>query len=114
MFCEAACALDETPYPIPLWVSFRPEVHEDGTVSFSSHGLLDLGHQEVEIHHARAKPSQVLECVADFAFYIVQNGPIVADGDTFGHSRDEKIRVHHRRKGRWFKEPVYEFEFPSA
>jgi hypothetical protein len=113
-FCAAACELDEQQYPVPIWVSFRPETHDDQSVSLSTLGLRDLGCWEVEVHHARAKPANVLEYVGDFALYLLQRGSVVKDGDTFGYAAEDKIRIHLRKKGKWFREPVYELEFPHS
>jgi hypothetical protein len=113
-FCDAACSLDMEPFPVPIWVSFRPEVHGDQTTSLSTLGLSDLGHWEVEVHCARAKPAAVFERVGDFAMYLVQRGHVVKDGDTFGYTAEERIRVHYRMRGKWTSGPVYELEFPDT
>ncbi len=79
----------------------------------STYGLQSLGLMELEANAAEVEEQWLLSKAYDVASYLMENGPVIADGDTIGESAAEKIRIQHA-PSRW--EPtqmVYRMELQA-
>jgi hypothetical protein len=94
-FAEQAQAASSEAFPLLLWVSFNLVSDAPGWSAYTM-GLTALGHLELEAHHSALTPPQLLGRLADAAYYQLSSGRVLRDGDTFGASASERIRVRHR------------------
>jgi hypothetical protein len=95
LFVSAAEAMTRELLPLDLWIDFRLELHADGTTSAFTTGLAALGHLEIEVAHSKMKPAEVRNRVWNSAHYLLDNGPVLRDCQTFGLTADEQIGVKH-------------------
>lgn len=79
--------------PIPLWIGFKAQAESDGRSSLVTRGMDAFGLMNVEIQHSSRKPSESLALASDIVAYLINSGPVVNDGDTIGHSADEKLKI---------------------
>jgi len=85
------------PYPVfpyPLWVSLHPfkEGEKIGLISF---GLMAFVGREIELEPCNMTPAGAMKKAAALAVYLMQNGPVLKDGETFGATPTERILVRH-------------------
>ena len=52
-----------------------------------------LGYAEFEAVSVREAVSDLRERFYSLAYYLLDHGPVIKDGDTVGQDQDEKIRV---------------------
>ncbi len=96
-----------------LWVNVVLSASEGGKLNMSTYGLQSLGLMELEANAAEVEEQWLLSKAYDVASYLMENGPVIADGDTIGESAAEKIRIQHA-PSRW--EPtqmVYRMELQA-
>jgi hypothetical protein len=79
--------------PLYLWVDFRVGRSDAGPSVGYTVGLSALGHMEFEARNSPEPPGELRERLFNFANYVVENGPVIQDGDTIGRDADERIRV---------------------
>ena len=82
--------------PLYLLVDFRVYANEDGTSRMFTTGLAPLGRMEVEIPSLAMPPGKLREWAVDIAYYLLDAGGKVKDGDTMGVSATQQIRIRHR------------------
>lgn len=101
--------------PLPIWVDYRVGRSEKNTLSagFTS-GLAALGLMDLEAQNATEPPSELKKRFEAIASYLLENGPIIKDGDTIGESASEKIRVIHSPSVFGAKESVLRLSYESA
>jgi hypothetical protein len=93
---------DDDSLPVTLWVDFRAFA-EDGdaedaggdrsalfTVGLSAFGLMEL-----EIGPSDKQPGELRELGMSVASYLIENGPVLGDGDTVGATEDQRVVVRH-------------------
>lgn len=85
---------DEELLPLNLWIDFRLVEADDGACSLGTTGLDDFGLAEIEVPPSRHPPELVLEKAFKMAHYLLENGPILEDGETVELSDEEKLVVH--------------------
>ena len=93
LFQEFAVDILPKGPPIHIWVDFRVGKNDDGTCSGFTTGLQALGFMEAETENATESPGELRERFIALAGYLLENGPVIQDGNTVGGSADEKIRV---------------------
>jgi hypothetical protein len=79
--------------PLFLWIDFRAGKNEDGTTGGFTTGLAALGHMEFETGNATDGVGELRERLFGLANYVLENGPVIKDGNTVGADENEKIRV---------------------
>jgi hypothetical protein len=84
--------LPEGP-PIHIWVDLRAGRNESGRTSGFTTGLKALGLMEFETSTAGESPGDLRERFVALASYLLENGPVIRDGDTVGEEANERIRV---------------------
>jgi len=82
--------------PLYLWVDFRVGRNRDGTSALFTTGLAPLGTRELEIPSIDMSPSSLREWGINIAYYLMNNGSRVKDGDTLGPTAEQKFRVRHK------------------
>lgn len=92
-FVDQAVQMHERNLPLYLWVDFRIERLEDGTLRLYSTGLEPLGGQELESSGFSGTPQELLEYAYNIAHYLVTTKKSVNDGDTFGLTDDIQATV---------------------
>jgi hypothetical protein len=83
--------------PLDLWIDFDMQKEQDGSVSLFTTGMHALGHMDFEVHRSTMLPKTLRNRVWNAAHHVLDHGPILKDGDTFGLTAEERIRVRHRR-----------------
>ena len=107
-FCEV---ISDEQLPVPVWLRFQLVHVSDNENGFYTLGMNQFGLMEIEVDRHRMKPEELFDFVSNLANYLIQNGPVIEDGNTVGGSEDERIVVHHRPS---MVEPirrVYKIEF---
>lgn len=90
-----AFATGEAP-PVPLWVGITiSAASSNGPFSAATHGLEALGHKELEVLSSRMRVGDLRMTLLDLASYVLQQGAVLKDGDTFGPSADVKWTIAH-------------------
>jgi hypothetical protein len=79
--------------PLFIWIGFRAGKNDDGTTSGFTTGLRDLGHREFETDNATDSVGTLRERLFNLSCYVLENGPVIKDGNTVGADESEKIRV---------------------
>lgn len=96
--------------PILLWVRFAVDRESDGGWSLATEGMRDLGHWEIETNHAGIEKADLLNYATSFAVHLITEDVRIADGDTFGFSKSDRIGVRHANAADG-SGPVYRLEF---
>lgn len=81
--------------PLHIWVDFRVGNDGERTSAGFTTGMAALGHMEFESQNAAEPPSELRERFLALANYVIENGPVINDGDTVGEDANERIRVLH-------------------
>ncbi len=81
--------------PLYLWVDLRVFRNPDDTTGLFTTGLAPLGHMEIEIPKIDMPPGELREWLLNIMYYLLENGPVLKDGETIGMSAEQKIRIRH-------------------
>jgi hypothetical protein len=81
--------------PLYLWVDLRALRNDDGTTGLFTTGLSPLGHMEIEIPRIEMEPGDLREWLLNIMYYLLENGPVLKDGQTIGMSAEQQIRIRH-------------------
>jgi len=95
-FVDCAVKMRADRLPVPLWVDGRvgwAEGKKNVSAGFTT-GLAALGLMELEAVHATESPSDLKDRFEAVSHYLLENGPVIKDGDTLGEH--EEITVHLR------------------
>jgi hypothetical protein len=92
--CSAGRVVRPPHYPILLWIDIAPVRTASGMDAVTI-GLSSFVGREIEFEVGRLNPSAVLSQVAGLASYLIEHGNVIKDGNTFGGSEAERIRVRH-------------------
>ena len=89
----------EGAIPFSLWVLIQFSKQPNGNILISTLGMRDFEQMEIETESTLSL-DQTFDLVRKFGSHILANGPVVRDGETFGHTADQRIRVRHTRSFR--------------
>ena len=92
-FCED---ISEEHVPVPVWLRFQPVRASDDEIGLYTLGMSQFGLMEIEVDRCRMDLQELFEFVSNIAHYLIQSGPVIADGNTVGGSAEERILVRHR------------------
>jgi hypothetical protein len=81
--------------PLYLWVDLRAFRNEDGTTGLFTIGFAALGHMEIEIPRIKMEIGELREWLVEIICYLLENGPVLMDGQTIGMSAEQQIRIRH-------------------
>jgi len=97
-------------FPFSLWVLIQFSKQPNGNFLISTLGMHEFEKMEIETESSLPL-DQTFDLVRKFGSYILAKGAVVKDGETFGLSEQQKIRVRHTRSFRPdVNEPVYWME----
>jgi hypothetical protein len=88
----------------------RLEQNEDGSFRYFTTGMKSFGCLEIEIDHAQRLPEEILNFGYDIVSYVLRRGATLGNGDTFGRSAEEKIKVRHK-PSMWDRGTTMKLEF---
>lgn len=93
VFRDMAAESLRTSLPTELWIDCV--VAKDGEQKSQGYtkGLAALGHPELEAKGIPEPPQRLHKRLVGVARYLVENGPIIQEGDAIGESAGEHIRV---------------------
>lgn len=101
--------------PLPIWVDCRVGWNESKSLSTGfTTGLVELGLMELEALDATEPPAELKKRFEAIAGYLLENGPIIKNGDTVGESADEKIRIVHSNSAFGIRGTVMRLAYESA
>ena len=81
-------------YPFLLWVDLLPMKTATGIEAITV-GLSSFVGREIEFDAGRLELADVLDKMAGLSAYLIEHGDVIKDGDTFGGSASERIKVNH-------------------
>lgn len=97
--------------PVMLWVDFRAMANKKKSeTSLITFGMAELGVPELEIPVSTKPVGELRLFAMNLAAYVIERGPVIADGHTVGGTTDEKILVRHAPSMIERPGPVYRLE----
>ena len=75
-----------------IWISMACQANAQGSAG-CTRGMAAFGQRELETQNATESVEELYGRLMGLADYLLQNGPIVKDGETFGQTSAEKITV---------------------
>ncbi len=96
IFEEFCGNISEEHLPLPVWLRFQPVRQSDNEIGLYTIGMSQFGLMDIEVDRCTMGLEELFEFVSNIAHYLVQSGPVIADGNTVGGSEEERIVVHHR------------------
>ena len=79
--------------PIHIWVDFRVGKNEQGKTSGFTAGLQALDHMETETEKSPEPVGELRARIEGLIEYLLENGPVIGDGDTIGEDTNERIKA---------------------
>ncbi len=101
----------ENVLPVRLWVVIQISGDGQGGTIVSTLGMDKFGLKEIEANSAPMEPQDALMFVNNLCGYLMNNGPVIKDGDTVGGSEEERIRVRFAPSFRDHVGEVYLLDF---
>jgi hypothetical protein len=94
--------------PLNLWIRFQLFENDDKTIGLYTLGMEQFGLMNLEVDACSWQLMKLYEFLFDIAHYLVDNGPVLNDGDTVGGDEFEPIRVTfaasmHNKKTKVYK-----------
>lgn len=93
-FIEQAEGMSTEYLPLYLWINFAL-AGEDHKFSLRTFGMASLGFMEIEIVDSPKPVEEIVNMAFNVAHYLLDNGPVLADGDTFGFTESQKLKIRH-------------------
>jgi uncharacterized protein (TIGR03067 family) len=97
--------------PLYIWVDFRVGPAGAGKTSGFTTGMAALGHMEFETESSPEPAGELRERLFSLANYVLENGPVIRDGDTIGEDAHERIRVVYRESAFGHPDKVMRLEY---
>jgi hypothetical protein len=91
--------LQQSELPFSLWVLIQFSKQPNGNILISTIGMRDFGQMEIETE-STLPLDQTFDLVRKFGSYIIAKGPVVKDGETFGLTETQRIKVRYVRSFR--------------
>ncbi len=92
-FLDSAHQMNDDVLPLELWVAIHFSPEDDGSLSCITNGMEEFGLNEIEVFSSRREPQMLLEFLYNVAYYLIENGPVIHDGETIGMSDEERFLV---------------------
>lgn len=100
--------------PVHIWIDFRVGKNDQGGTSGFTTGMSALGHMEIETENASEPPGELRERLIALTGYLLENGPIIADGNTVGSDENEKIQVVYSPSAFGHPDQVMRLDYQAA
>ncbi|MGV3756558.1 MAG: DUF4261 domain-containing protein [Verrucomicrobiota bacterium] len=94
-FLEHAAQMSEECLPLYLWIDFRVVPDEGDTLTLFTTGIEALGFMEIEVVKSQTEPAEAVDLAFNIAHYLLDNGPVLKDGDTIGMSETQNVSIQH-------------------
>jgi hypothetical protein len=95
LFREFATQMLPGGLPLYIWIDFRIGRNESGGCSGFTTGMKAFGHMELETLNSPEPPGELRERFFGLACYLIENGPVIRDGDTVGEDANERIKISY-------------------
>jgi hypothetical protein len=92
-FCKD---ISEEHVPVPVWLRFQLVRVSQNEIGLYTLGMRQFGLMDIEVDRTTKQLEELFEFVTNIAHYLIQSGPVIADGNTVGGSAEERILVRHR------------------
>ncbi len=79
--------------PLYNWIDFRVNQNEDATLTLFTTGLKQFDLMEIEVINSNLSPKDLITRVFNIAHYLLENGPVLKDGDTLSMTKTEKVKI---------------------
>jgi len=79
--------------PLVLWINFSLQRMSKDTWRVFTTGLSAFNQMELEVPTAKVEPMELFNLAHGLATYVLTSGKTAKDGDTFGRSETDHIRV---------------------
>ncbi len=96
-YLKVAQDLKAGDLPVMDWVYVGLYRGKKGACGYT-YGLSSFGREEMEIIDSAKEPGEVMEFLYDLCIYLLKSDAYIRDGETVGHSAEEKLSVT-RSKG---------------
>jgi len=96
-FNEQATQMSPQDLPLFLWIDFRVERLEPGSVRLYTTGLKALGYTELEVPEYEGIAQTLLEYAYNIAHYQMTQPKFINDGHTIGLTDEVQVVAHHGR-----------------
>jgi hypothetical protein len=93
LFVEMATEVLPQGPPIEIWIDIRCGLDTTSTSNGYTRGMEALGHMEIEAVGAPEKPSDLCSRIRSLVAHLLQKGPVIRNGNTFGQDATERIRI---------------------
>jgi hypothetical protein len=100
--------------PLHVWIDFRVGRGENGKSAGFTSGMKALGHMELETVNSPEPPGELRERLIGLAGYLLENGPVINDGDTVGEDANERIRVVYSNSNFGHPDRVMRLDYSSV
>jgi hypothetical protein len=90
---DVASDLVENGAYVAVWVNVLCTPKPRSGLDASTIGLEAMGHNEFEIVGTKRDVATVYELLMDLSVYVLENGPVLKHGQTFGRSATEKFGI---------------------
>ncbi len=94
IFREFATLLPED-WPIFVWIDYRVSVNEEGKTCGFTTGMSAFDMMEIETNNASDPPGEFRERLIGLVCYLLENGPVIEDGNIVGEDENERIKVRY-------------------
>lgn len=92
-FAKLAAKMTKEDLPLHLWIDFRVVQENDGTFGLFTTGMQALGHREFEVPRFLGDPQELAGAVYNVTHYVLDNGPILKDGEAVGLPDEKQVNV---------------------
>ena len=93
IFVDFATQVLPSGPPMYLWMDCRVGIDSSSAASGFTTGMKALGHMELEARQVPESPEELVDRMMSVGRFLIENGPVIKDGDTIGQDAGEKIRV---------------------
>lgn len=109
-FCED---ISEEHVPVPVWLRFQLINPGKNKLGIYTLGMSQFGLMDIEIDECTMDVQEIFEFVSNIAHYLIQSGPVIADGNTVGGTEEERILVRHKPSMLDKRRKVYKIVFDA-
>jgi hypothetical protein len=81
-------------FPFSLWINIQP-FRYDSSIGAATRGLSSFVGREIELEGNGLDLQGVVTRVWGLAAYLIDRGSVISNGDTFGFSASDRLRVRH-------------------
>ncbi|AZZ92699.1 DUF4261 domain-containing protein [Hahella sp. KA22] len=114
VFIEFALSVLPEGSPVPIWVDIRVGPGEQGASTGFTTGLAAFGMMEIEAIDAPESMADLKDRLTGLVDYLLQNGPVIKNGDTVGEDENERIKVVYKKSKLGHKGKVMRLNYSNG